>query len=1215
MHEDVESSNAFPVVGIGASAGGLEAVKELLQAIPADSGMAYVFIQHLSPTHESTLPSILEPYSKIPVLHITDNVHLEPNHFYIVPSNKLVNATDGILKLAPLDDQHRKLKVIDLFFSSLASVHQAYAVGVILSGLLADGTQGLLAIKAYGGITFAQDEASATFPDMPGNAARAGGVDFILPPGKIVDHLLTINHPFHTTYSVTEIAQTLPEKDEEVFKQLIGVLLTRRGVDFTYYKPNTLKRRIVRRMAINNIEKPEQYLKFLKGDKTEQDALYNDMLISVTDFFRDTSSFDLLCNTIFPAILKSKTANDPVRIWIAGCATGEEAYSMAICLLEYLGERASALKIQIFATDISERAIAKARTGIYRSSDLQGVSASRLAQFFAKTDGCFQVSKDIRDMCVFAQHNLLKDPPFSNMDLVSCRNVLIYMEKVLQKRALTTFHYALKEKGYLMLGKSENIESNSDIFTSYNKQEKIFQRIGLRGKIMPVATLDGEQRFKEIDRPKPVHPAGNDIFKTSDALILSNYAPPSVLVNSRFDILQFRGKTDSWLSAPQGRASFNVLKMARNDLAFELKGLLNTAKATNLPIGKENLLFHSDEELQYVNIKIAPIIEADEIHFLIIFEKVQVITIPDYKQTKSDQPGLIDPKDLRIAQQNREIAQARADMKTVIDEQEAVNEALQQVNEELLSGSEELQSLNEELETSKEELQSTNEEITIINNELLDRNEQLNNSRRYAEGIINTIRDPLLVLDLDLKIKRASDGFYNKFKVSENETEGKYLFELSNGQWAIPKLMNLLRNIISERKDVVNFEVTHTFPVIGRLVMCLNARQLDKINGEQLILLAIEDITAKRKVEEGLAEVEKLFTESKERLRLAVDAAGLGTWDYNLVTGEMIWDYRCKEMFWLKQDEPVSYNIFMELVLPEDRGAVDTDLKYILAGNNNGDYEKEFRIRNKIEGEEKWIKLKGKAYANSEGIVYRLVGTALDVSTQRLLQEHAKELLRQKDDFISIASHELKTPITSLKGCLQVLHQSKNDIASNKVDMLLAICDKSLSRMSTLIEDLLNASRANQGQLQLNEAGFVISKIIEECCYPIRMASGCSIMIEGDLELQAYGDADRIQQVITNFVNNAIKYASGSKTVNIKIEGGVDGVKVSVIDHGPGIPAENQPHLFDRFYRAEKLGFQYSGLGLGLFISSEIIKKHGGGIGVESEVGKGSTFWFTLPCA
>jgi two-component system CheB/CheR fusion protein len=1208
------SPSQFPVVGIGASAGGLAAISQFLQAIPEESGMAYVFVQHLSPSHTSVLPEILRKISKIPVHQITNNIHLKQNNFYIIPSNKILTSTDGVLQLAPLDDKHFKVKIIDCFFSSLAVVHQSYAVGVILSGTMTDGTLGMEAIKAYGGITFAQDEDSAAYDAMPKSAISSGLVDFILPPAKMVEHLMTINHPFHTDYSKTETANTLPERDEELFKQILTVLRVRRGVDFTYYKPSTLKRRIVRRMAISRTELPQDYLIYLRENKTEQDALYNDMLISVTDFFRDPASFEILRSIILPALLSQKTPNESVRIWIAGCATGEEAYSFAICLHEYLGDKVKMMKIQIFATDISETAIAKARTGIYRPSDIDGLSAARLKQFFTKIDDNYLVNKEIRDLCVFAHHNLLKDPPFSKVDLISCRNVLIYLEPVLQNRIFNTFHYSLNKDGFLMLGKSESIGKNEDLFNTYNNLERIFRPNGLHKRFMQVTMQENVQNFNSTDKNTAKEGGVQDIFKAADEIILSKYAPAGVLVNENMDIVQFRGVTDAWFAPSPGKASLNLLKMAREGLAFELRNLLHETKRTGVIARRDNVLFRLNGLQRFVTIEVTPLTNAVDLHYLIMFENgiVPLSALP-LKNSGKGKSHAEDPRDLRIVQLEKELIQIRADMKTVTEEQEAVNEELQSANEELLSGSEELQSLNEELETSKEELQSTNEETNIVNNELLDRNEQLSNARNYTEAIISTIRDPLIILDKDLKVKRATGGFYTKFKVTRKETEGRYFYDLGNKQWDIPALRELLESILPEKKVFADYEVTHVFPEIGRRIMCVNTRQLDNVNGEQLIILAIEDMTDKRKVEEGLAEVELLFKESKERLKLAVEAAGLGTWDYNPLTDELILDQRSKEMMGLSSVDAIDYKVFVDLIHEEDRVYVAEALKGALAGLYNGEFEKEFRTEETKWKKTKWIRFKGKAYFNMLGNAYRFVGTSLDITAQKLHDESTLELLKQKDDFISIASHELKTPITSLKASLQLISRMKNNPSPKILNSLIDVSARSLDKVSVLIEDLLNASRFNQGHLHLNRARFVLSKSIEDCCYHVRMGGVYNIITEGDLLLEVFADAGRIDQVMANFVNNAIKYAPEVHDIHVYIEKVNDMAKVSVRDGGPGIAADKLPHLFDRYFRVDTTGLQYSGLGLGLYICAEIIKKNDGEIGVDSVLGEGSTFWFTLP--
>jgi len=522
---------------------------------------------------------------------------------------------------------------------------------------------------------------------------------------------------------------------------------------------------------------------------------------------------------------------------------------------------------------------------------------------------------------------------------------------------------------------------------------------------------------------------------------------------------------------------------------------------------------------------------------------------------------------------------------------------IEQLEDELLLAHLDVKRITTEQKELKNKLNLANQELTDLS---------------YTERIINTLRDPLIVMDKDLKVMRCTSGFYNKFKVTETETEGHYLFDLGNQQWNIPELRYLLESILPEKKIVIDFEVTHVFPEIGRKVMSLNASQLDKVNGGQLILLDIKDITEKRKIEDGLAEIELLFQESKDRLQLAVDAAGLGTWDYNTLTGELISDSRCNEMFGLLPLDEMDYDHFIRKIHEDDRGHLDEILKQALNGVNMGEYEEDFKTVETPDKKFKWIKFKGKAYFNSEGLAYRLVGTTLDITVQKMLDQATKELLKKKDDFMSIASHELKTPITVLKASLQMLNRMK-DNPTNMLARLIEQANKSMDKVTTLIENLLNTNKLNEGQLHLNKTSFIIAEMIADCCQHIRVAGEYSIITDGDKNLMVYADVNRIDQVVINFVNNAIKYAPASKEIHAKIEKINNVVKVSVSDKGPGIPPEKIPYLFDRYYRADSSGMQYSGLGLGLYISAEIIKKHDGKIGVDSEIGKGATFWFTLP--
>jgi two-component system, chemotaxis family, CheB/CheR fusion protein len=708
------SANLFPVVGVGASAGGLEAFKRLVRAIPENSGMAYILVQHLEPNHESMLVDILQKVTRIPVQEITNNVRVEPNHVYVIPSNKMLTANDGRLELSPRPAKKEKNMSIDVFFTSLSEVHREHAIGVVLSGMGTDGTLGLKVIKEHGGFTFAQDQASAAFHGMPQSAIDAEAVDFILAPEQIP----------------LQVARLF-----ESFTQLLALVSGEKGTDFTHYKQSTIRRRIMRRMGLKKMDDIAAYFTFCKENVGEQDLLYQDLLIPVTGFFRDPRTFDVLCAKIFPQLLKGKSLTNPLRIWIAGCSTGQEAYSMAICLSDHLGEKISEYKIQIFATDILERSITKARTGIYSKKDMAGVSAERERKYFTVVDGGSHITKSIRDLCVFAPHDFVKDPPFANMDLVSCRNVLIYLETFLQKRALTIFHYALNSGGYLLLGHSETAAPASDLFLRYGKDEKLYTRKPVPGRFLPPVSNSVRTTLWDKGKADKKESRPNDFQKSADDMVLSRFNPPGVVVNAHLEIVQFRGFTGSWLEPSPGKPSLNVLKMVKQGLSFELRSAINKAKGNTLTVLKENIPLQLMGKQHLVTIEVIPLVDMVEHYYMILFrEKPEITAVPTGPDA---QTGAADRTKNRESERNellqKEMAQLREDMRILMRDQEVVNDELQRANEELLSGSEELQSLNEELETSKEEIQSTNEELTTSIQELSDREQDLQSFSRDLE--------------------------------------------------------------------------------------------------------------------------------------------------------------------------------------------------------------------------------------------------------------------------------------------------------------------------------------------------------------------------------------------------------------------------------------------------------------------------------------------------
>jgi two-component system CheB/CheR fusion protein len=535
---------------------------------------------------------------------------------------------------------------------------------------------------------------------------------------------------------------------------------------------------------------------------------------------------------------------------------------MVICFQEFIADNPSNVKLQVFATDISETAITKARSGQYRASEISGLPPGCLEKYFSKVDGNFRLNKSIRDVCIFAHHNYIKDPPFARIDLLSCRNSLIYLEPFLQKRALTTFHYSLNEKGVLILGKSETVGQGSDLFNVLDKSSKFYTRKSTKGNFLHVLTgQDNVPNGKANIKQAAVEINKDDYQKSGDDLLLSKYVPPAVIINEEMDIVQFRRATGMWLEQSHGKPNSNLLKMARESISFELRSLFHKTKKANGPQIKENIPLQYAGKDHLVTIEIVPLPNTIEHYFLVLFRDTtlpsDIAAGPDRDNGHPDKLVLRFNKEIaRSHQLQKELAQTREDMRSVTEDQEAVNEELQSANEELLSGSEELQSLNEELETSKEEVQTSNEELIIVNQELYDRNEQLNLARLYAESIVSTIREPLIILNKDLKVRSANRAFYHTFQVKEEETEGKLLFELGSKQWAIPELKRMLEGVLPKKVSIVDFEVAAGFPVLGNRIMLLNAIPIVRDQSEEpSILIAIEDITEKRKKDE----IEKLM--------------------------------------------------------------------------------------------------------------------------------------------------------------------------------------------------------------------------------------------------------------------------------------------------------------------------------------------------------------------
>jgi two-component system, chemotaxis family, CheB/CheR fusion protein len=755
-----------PIVGIGASAGGLEAFNTLLKALSPDLGMAFVLVSHLDPARESALSQILSRATTMPVQQIEEGAKVVPNHVYIIPPNCDLTISQAILHISDRTEPRVGNTTIDIFFRSLAADQGSNAIGVILSGTGMDGTTGLTAIKGEGGITFAQDSQSAKYDGMPASAIARGCVDFVLPPEAIAKELARISrHPYVEGNYFSGLESEDGQADTHM-SQIFRLLRRVAKVDFSEYKPPTIGRRIQRRMLLHNIDRLADYVALLHRDRAETNALYQDLLINVTSFFRNPEAFDALEESVYPAILKAHAlSTSPIRIWVPGCSTGEEAYSHAISLVEFLGEEKTEVPLQIFGTDLSNVAIQHARAGMFKESIEADVSPIRLRRFFHKIDGGYQIGKTIRDLCIFSTQNVFSDPPFSRMDLVSCRNVMIYLSQSLQKRVIPIFHYALNPTGFLMIGNTEGLLGvGSELFETADKKQKMYRKRIVTAQVIfgfsaghPDPELEGGATPAHPPKlPDALKPAG-ELQREADRLIIARYAPPAVVVNEQLEILQSRGRTGTFLELPAGKASLNLLKMARPGLLFELQTALDEARKTGVETLRKNVHLDSDGTMKTTNVSVIPFkTPVQDLHsYLVVFEPATTVEEQGASANAVPFTDAQGPeRDKQVSQLEQELAATKEYLQSIIETQEATNEELQSANEEIQSGNEELQSTNEELQTSKEELESANEELHTVNEEMQHRNELLGQLNNDLTNLLNSINLPMIMVGADLSVRR-----------------------------------------------------------------------------------------------------------------------------------------------------------------------------------------------------------------------------------------------------------------------------------------------------------------------------------------------------------------------------------------------------------------------------------------------------------------------------
>ena len=1228
--------NPFTVVAIGASAGGLEAVSILLKNLPSNTGMAFIYAQHLNPDHKSLLASILSKITKMKVQEIDNMEKMAPNNVYIMPPNKEIAVVDGHIRLLPRPKKLGTNLSIDVLFSSLAETHKSNVIGVVLSGYAHDGMIGLKTIKAAGGITFAQDE-TAQASSMPNSAIAAGAVDYILPPEEIAIELVRLsqnNFILKNNNEKQNVSEIILKNTNFDLNTIFELLLKQTGVDFSHYKMATIKRRISHKMQHYGIKTVEEYVKLLLEKNNEIEILYKDLLINVTSFFREKQTFQYLKTVLLPKLLKSKKADETLRIWVPACSTGQEAYSIAMIISD-LQDTDNKTPVQIFATDLSEDAIRQARIGEYSQNDLKTISKKYVDLYFTKVGENYRIVKELRDMCVFAPHNILRDPPFSRMDFVSCCNLLIYFDSAAQKKVFSSLHFALNDSGYLMLGKAESIGITSQLFTSMNNKYKIYSRknnmgIGKLLELTPRFTRVNMSNKKAIPSSKStsLNPVG--IEDVIDSVLLTNYMPACAVVNKDMEILQFRGPVSAYLEHASGKATLNILKMARPEFAFELRNAINTVIETKESVHKSGIEIKIDSVLRMMSFEVTPLkYEWDEPLLLIIFKPQEAVVQSNENDT--DGNFISSQKDLKIKKLTDELNKTRSEMISIIESQETTYEELQAANEEIVSSNEEFQTLNEELETSKEEIEATNEELICTNQELQMRHNLLTEAHDFSMAIIATIHEPMLILHKDFSVKSANKSFYKKFLVEKAETEGKLLFDLGNNQWNIPKLRSVLNDVISKNNGFENFEVTHTFAGIGEKIMLLNAQLIiQKTSSEQLILLAIEDITDRSRYYLKEKYSSSLIEASLDPL-MTLNIEGKIT-DMNQATVKITGLSRSK----LKDS-----NFFDHFTEPQKAREV-----YQEVFEKGSVTDSPLTLSNK-DGKLTDVLFNGSVYKDDRGNVLGVVIVARDVTVQRRIEKEslearifaelatqiaedakskaeastqlAEDAMKSKQQFLSNMSHEIRTPMNAIIGFTKVVLKTELTQKQKKYLEAIKISGDSLI---VLIDDILDLAKVDAGKMIFEKKPFKIKSSIQAM---LRLFE--TKIQEKNLELitqfdptiptVVLGDPIRLHQIILNLVSNAIKFTNnGTIEVSVHLLH-EDTEKVilefEVTDTGIGIPKEKIARIFENFQQASSgTSRLYGGTGLGLAIVKQLVESQGGNIRVKSKFNAGSTFSFSL---
>ncbi|WP_413044302.1 CheR family methyltransferase [Pseudomonas sp. YJ42] len=1230
----------YPVVGIGASAGGLKALLTFFEQMPSDCGMAFVVIMHLSPKHESNADKILQNVTRMRVLQVHQPVPIERNHIYVIPPAMDLSMNDGYLRLQKPTRERGPQVAIDLFFRSLADVHHIHAIGIVLSGSGADGSVGLARIKEQGGVTLAQSPEDAEYDSMPLSAIETGMVDIVLPvaemPQRLVElgrnmvELLAQHQPTPSPGDVEQAEQeqddlesgrahTQSKPNELALREILAALRSRTGHDFQHYKQATVLRRIERRMQVNALRDMPSYAKHLQAHPEETPKLLADMLIGVTNFFRDREAFEALERDIIPALFeeKAQAEDKSLRIWSAACSTGEEAYSLAMLFSDYAQIRDhhnDEVPLQLFATDIDDRSLEAARTGVYPEAIVTDVPPMRLRQYFVKEQNHYRMQKELRERILFARHNILRDPPISRLDLISCRNLMIYLDRDIQIEVLRMFHFALKAGGYLFLGSSETADACSQLFEPVDKKNRIYRAksVGSGPRRTPAGPFQSMSTAGPLSKSPLTSqpPRRNRKFSFADVhqRALEQYAPPSVIVNHEAEIVHMSDRAGNFLRYVGGEPSLNLTTLVHPQLRLELRTALYQATHTGKSVEARRVRLERDGRHYYVNMVVRPFRdnEAGSEFMLVIFDEVEDCMDGNTLENPTTEDSV-------LTQLEAELQQTKEQLQVTMEHSETSTEELRASNEELQAINEELRSATEELETSKEELQSINEELTTVNFELKTKVDETSKINDDLQNLISSTDIATLFVDRAMRIKWFTPRAQDIFNVIGNDA-GRSLLDITH-RLDYPQL----------HKDAIKaFEELHLVErEIGNLDgdRCYLARFLpyrtldDRIQGAVLTFI---DITDRRRAEEqvraGEAHMKQLAQSTKGYAIITLDRDGLIT----------TWNRGAEHIFGYAEDEVIGQNIRM-IYTEADRqtGVPEAERKHALEQGQAAD--ERWHLRR--DGTQCFFSGLVNPLVDNSGKVTGFAKIARDITEDRQRsndQQSALESIQaanlQKDQFFAVLSHELKHPLNLIQLNADLISRSQVTKNSPSLRKATQSIQNAVRNQSRIIDDLMDVSRVRTGKLKLHFSTLQYQEVlrgIESVFTPLTQAENVTFeSFKPDQPIYIHADPTRLEQIIWNLLNNAWKFTKGGERICIQLEREGDQARLDVIDSGEGISADFLPKVFDMFGQAEMQHAQRSkhGLGIGLALVKQLVEAHNGRIEAFSEgIGRGARFSVWLP--